>query len=91
MKVKEWLSGLAGVISIISGCSGEAMNKETTEFEWYAVATAPRDYPMEVINGTFFYQGQSQGGGYSVRRYTNTRLGSFNQRVLDWSQVQAAP
>lgn len=61
MKVKKWLSGLAGVISIISGCSGEAMNKETTEFEWYAVATAPRDYPMEVINGTFFYQGQSQG------------------------------
>ena len=37
------------------------MSKEVTEFDWYAVATAPRDYPMEVINGTFFYKEQDYG------------------------------
>lgn len=55
MKAKRWwLSGLAGFISALSGCGGEVMSKEVTEFDWYAVATAPRDYPMEVVNGTFF-------------------------------------
>ena len=62
MKAKRWwLSGLAGFISVLSGCGGEAMSKEVTEFDWYAVATAPRYYPMEVVNGTFFYKGQDYG------------------------------
>ena len=62
MKTKSWLlSSLAGFISVLSGCGGEAMSKEITEFDWYAVATAPRDYPMEVVNGTFFYKGQDYG------------------------------
>ncbi len=37
------------------------MNKKNTHFPWYAVATAPRDYPMEVTSGTFFYKGQEAG------------------------------
>lgn len=64
MKVKQrWLASLAGFISLLSGCGGAAMSneKEMTKFEWYAVATAPRDYPMEVINGTFYYKGQESG------------------------------
>src|SRR5690606_20888049 len=62
MKTKSWLlSSLAGFISVLSGCGGETMSKEVTEFDWYAVATAPRDYPMEVINGTFYYKGQESG------------------------------
>src|SRR5690606_32305877 len=64
MKAKPWLlSCLVGFISLLSGCGGAAMSneKEMTIFEWYAVATAPRDYPMEVINGTFYYKGQDAG------------------------------
>jgi len=64
MKVKQrWLASLAGFISLLLGCGGAAMSneKEMTKFEWYAVATAPRDYPMEVINGTFYYKGQDAG------------------------------
>src|SRR5690606_26956992 len=64
MKVKQrWLASLAGFISLLSGCGGAAMSneKEMTKFEWYAVATGPRDYPMEVINGTFYYKGEDAG------------------------------
>ena len=65
MKVKHLLtSGLVVLVSFISGCGDKAMSKdikETTEFDWFAVATAPRDYPMEVISGTFYYKGEDHG------------------------------
>lgn len=65
MRVKEFLAGtVAGLMSLISGCGGDAMSKdikEQTTFDWFAVATAPRDYPMEVISGTFYYQGVDYG------------------------------
>ncbi len=62
MMVKRWwVMGLLSFISFLSGCDGVTMNKEVTNFEWYAVATAPRDYPMEVTGGTFFYKGQDRG------------------------------
>lgn len=62
MTVKVWcVVGLVSVINFISGCDGTTMNKEITKFRWYAVATAPGDYPMKVINGTFFYKGQNSG------------------------------
>ncbi len=55
--------GLFSFISFFSGC-GAAMSKDpskVTNFKWYAVATAPRDYPMEVISGTFFCKGMNAG------------------------------
>lgn len=65
MKAKAWwLTGIVSFLNFFSGCGSAAMNKdvkEVTEFKWYAVATAPRDYPMEVINGTFYYKGQDHG------------------------------
>jgi len=56
--------GLVSIFSFFSGCGAAAMNKEAkpvTNFKWYAVATAPRGYPMKVINGTFYYKGQDVG------------------------------
>lgn len=56
--------GLFSFFNLLTGCGATAMNKQTeptTHFKWYSVATAPRDYPMEVINGTFFYKGQAVG------------------------------
>ncbi len=37
------------------------MTTNTTKFDWFAVATAPRDYPMEVISGTFYYRNEDHG------------------------------
>ena len=65
MKAKGWcVIGLFSFINFFSGCGAAAMNKDpkqATHFKWYAVATAPREYPMEIINGTFFYKGQDVG------------------------------
>jgi hypothetical protein len=65
MKVKRLLTtGLVTLMGLLSGCGDEAMSKdinEATKFDWYAVATAPRDYPMEVISGTFYYKGEDHG------------------------------
>ncbi|MDZ7923369.1 MAG: DUF2931 family protein [Marinagarivorans sp.] len=34
---------------------------KVTHFKWYAVATAPKGYPMEIISGTFFCKGMNAG------------------------------
>ena len=52
------------LINFSTGCGSAVMNKDTknaTNFKWYAVATAPREYPMKVISGTFFYKGMNHG------------------------------
>jgi len=50
MKVKGWLlSGLAGFIGDLSGCGGKAISKESAGFDWFPVATAPRDQQL-VLN-----------------------------------------
>ncbi len=59
-----WMLGLASFINLLTGCGGTSMNKSAepaTHFKWYSVATAPKDYPMEVISGTFFYRGRDVG------------------------------
>ena len=65
MKVKGWyVVGLLSFLNIFSGCGAATMNedpKQVTHFKWYAVATAPHDYPMEIISGTFFYKGMNAG------------------------------
>ena len=65
MKVKKLLVGtLTSIVGLIIGCGDNAVSKEAKEittFDWYAVATAPRDYPMEVIRGTFYYKGEDYG------------------------------
>src|SRR4051812_12186437 len=65
MKLKGWqLMGLASIFSFFFGCDVDATNKDAkpvTNFNWYSVATALRDYPMEVIGGTFYYKDQNAG------------------------------
>lgn len=56
--------GLASIFGFLCCCGAATTNKSAgpvTHSKWYSVATAPRDYPMEVINGTFFYKGQTVG------------------------------
>ena len=40
------------------------MNKNDTKFEWDATESAPLYYPMEIIQGTFIYQGEAERGLY---------------------------
>lgn len=60
MKVKGILKrGLTSLCIFFTGCGG--MNKNATEFEWYATESAPEHYPMEIIRGTFYYKDQDNG------------------------------
>src|SRR5690606_24159735 len=36
-------------------------SKNNTNFHWLAQESAPREYPMRVINGTFYYHNQDNG------------------------------
>jgi len=61
MMVKIFLSSsLISVCIFLTSC-GDAMNKNATEFDWYATESAPEHYPMEIIRGTFYYRGQDDG------------------------------
>lgn len=61
MKVKTLLtSGLTGLCLFLTSCGG-GMSKNATEFDWHATEAAPRHYPMEIIQGTFFYKDQDHG------------------------------
>ena len=50
---------LVAACCFLLGC--DAPIPKATTFDWFAVATAPRDYPMEVIRGTFYYKGEDYG------------------------------
>ena len=50
------------LLLLTGSCS--AMSKNETKFEWGATENAPRPYPMEIIEGTFFYHGESDQGLY---------------------------
>ena len=86
MKAKGWCAtGLASIFSFFSGCGGAAMNKDAkqiTNFKWYAVATAPRDYPMEVIGGEIIYKG---GGGSSPIPYGGTLTTGWGKSASGYS------
>ncbi len=48
---------------LVTGCNN-AMSNNVTKFEWDATESAPEHYPMEIINGTFIYKGESERGLY---------------------------
>ena len=61
MTVKQFLTtSITSLFVFLTGC-GNAMNKNTTEFEWLATESAPQGYPMGIITGSFQYQDKSGG------------------------------
>lgn len=59
-----WFIGLFSFLNFFTGCGATDMNtdaKQVTNFKWYVVATAPREYPMEVSRGTFYCKGMNMG------------------------------
>jgi hypothetical protein len=45
---------------ILSGC-GNMFTKNKTKFHWLAQESAPQEFPMRIIDGTFYYHGQNFG------------------------------
>lgn len=66
------------------------MARNATEFDWYATESSPRLYPMEIIEGTFYYKGQNTGryipsGGtlfYGWGKSVSMHVGEPNKRPL---------
>jgi hypothetical protein len=59
MDIMKKLISLILPTFILSACGAKTM----TEFDWLASESAPQNYPMEIISGTFHFQ---QGGGVYV-------------------------
>ncbi|WP_244904582.1 DUF2931 family protein [Cellvibrio mixtus] len=47
------------IISLV-GC-GNMFTKNKTKFHWLATESAPKNYPMRIINGTFYYHNEKGG------------------------------
>ena len=47
----------------LTGC-GNMFSKNKTRFYWTATESAPKKYPMRIIDGTFYYHGE--GGGLYI-------------------------
>ncbi|MFK5948893.1 MAG: DUF2931 family protein, partial [Methylococcales bacterium] len=54
-----WKSGIASLLLILTGNS-QAMSNNT-KFDWRATESAPQHYPMEVIQGKFYFHGSNKG------------------------------
>lgn len=50
-------------VLLLYGCNS-AMTKNVTKFEWDATESAPKRYPMEIIQGDFIYHGEKERGLY---------------------------
>ncbi len=91
MKAKGlYLMGLFSLINFLSGC-GAGMSKEVTNFKWYAVATAPKGYPMEVISGTFYCKGMDMGIGIPSGGTLTTGWGKSASAYVGSDEIPPLP
>jgi len=44
----------------LTGC-GNMFTKNKSKFHWLATESAPKNYPMRIINGTFYYKNEKGG------------------------------
>ena len=58
-----WKTSVIGILFYFSGCTN-AMSKDITKFDWLSTESAPKHYPMKIIEGTFFYHGGDGTGSY---------------------------
>src|SRR5690625_444757 len=58
-------SKLASALMVLltAGC-GAADSSD--KFDWKATESAPKNFPIQIINGTFIYHGRSDGAGLYV-------------------------
>lgn len=63
MRNSPWITVITTLTLFITG-SCHAMSDNATTFEWGATESAPKHYPMEIIQGTFIYHGEKEHGLY---------------------------
>ncbi len=47
--------------SAMGNCDMFGINKNKTRFDWLSGASAPRNYPMRILSGTFYYHNENGG------------------------------
>src|SRR5690625_7054665 len=60
---RDWSSDVCSFRSL-AGC--ETVMGSNEKFDWKATESAPHNYPIEIISGTFFYHGDSNSAGLYV-------------------------
>ena len=53
-----------GVSTLLILATGSSLAMSKTKFEWDATESAPKHYPMKIIDGTFVYRGETDTGLY---------------------------
>ena len=96
MKAKRWYAmGLfISLINFLTACGASAMNKDpkqVTNFKWYAVATAPKGYPMEIVSGTFFCKGMDAGIGIPSGGTLTTGWGKSASAYVGSDEIPPLP
>ena len=76
MKAKTLIKSGLTSLCIFFTSQGIAMSKVPTKFDWLATESAPSHYPMEIIQGEFFYHGQ--GGSRYIPSGGTLRAGWGN-------------
>ena len=52
------------LFSLLLLFTGNSLAMSNTKFEWDATESAPKHYPMKIIQGTFIYHGETSAGLY---------------------------
>ena len=51
-------------MSLFSSLKAGTMSNNDTKFDWKATESGPKKYPMQIINGMFYYHGEDNNGLY---------------------------
>src|SRR5690625_6555848 len=62
--IKGSLKAASGVVMLLAAGCGIATNSD--KFDWKAKESAPKNFPIKIIDGTFIYHGRSDGAGLYV-------------------------
>src|SRR5690625_7784962 len=59
------LPKLASTLAMLVTAGWSGVNR-SDRFDWKATESAPKNFPIEIISGTFFYHGPSGGSGLYI-------------------------
>src|SRR5690625_111232 len=62
--IKGSLKAVSGAVMLLAAGCGIATNSD--KFDWKATESAPKNFPIKIIDGTFIYHGRSDGTGLYV-------------------------
>lgn len=91
MKFKKWCRFvLASIFSLFNICA-LASNKNINKFDWLTGASAPQNYPMKIISGTFYYHDENGGLYIPDASSINAGWGTSNSSHVVGEDFKALP